>query len=95
MRRNHRGLQGIESWNIDLDTFGVELVLNRGLTPRHRKKFEFVEREPERPSKLEPGLEAFLKDATLGGDATAEEIEFLKRLTFEERRPTRWYSSAR
>jgi transcriptional regulator with XRE-family HTH domain len=81
----------IESWNIELDTFAVELVLNRGLTTKHRKRFEFVEREPERRSELEPGLEAFLKDATLGGDATAQEIEFLKRLTFEERRPTRWY----
>src|SRR3989442_8756112 len=35
----------IESWDIDLATFGVEVVLNRGLAPGDPKKFEFVERE--------------------------------------------------
>ncbi len=81
----------IESWDIDLNTFTVELALNRRLTRRHRKSFEFVEREPERPFDLEPGLEEFLQDASLAGDPSAEEIEFLKRLRFEERRPTRLY----
>jgi transcriptional regulator with XRE-family HTH domain len=81
----------IESWDIDLNTFGVELVLNSRLTPGHRKRFEFVEREPETPFDVEPGLEEFLKDASLGGDVSEDEIEFLKRLRFEERRPTRLY----
>jgi transcriptional regulator with XRE-family HTH domain len=81
----------IESWDIDLNTFGVELVLNRRLTQGHRKRFEFVEREPERPFDVEPGLEEFLQDASLGGDATPDEIEFLKSLRFEQRRPTRLY----
>lgn len=81
----------IESWDIDLSTFGVELVLNRGLTQGHRKRFEFVEREPERPLKTEPGLEEFLKDASLCGDASPDEIEFLKSLRFDQRRPTRLY----
>src|SRR5271167_3226494 len=30
----------IESWDIDLATFGVEIVLNRRVAPRHPKKFE-------------------------------------------------------
>jgi transcriptional regulator with XRE-family HTH domain len=81
----------VESWDIDLDTFGVELVLNRKLTPGHRKRFEFIEREPEQPFEVEPGLEEFLKDASLGGDATDDEIDFLKSLRFDQRRPTRWY----
>jgi transcriptional regulator with XRE-family HTH domain len=81
----------IESWDIDLNTFGVELALNRRLTQRHRKKFEFVEREPERPFDVEPGLEEFLKDASLCSDASTDEIEFLKSLRFEQRRPTRFY----
>jgi hypothetical protein len=81
----------IESWDIDLNTFGVELILNRTLTLGRRKRFEFVEREPERPFELEPGLAEFLKDSSLAGDASADEIEFLKRLRFEQRRPTQLY----
>jgi hypothetical protein len=81
----------IESWDIDLNTFTVELALNRRLTRRHRKSFEFVEREPKPAFDVEPVLQEFLKDTTLGSDASAEEIEFLKRLRFEERRPTRLY----
>ena len=36
----------IESWDIDLATFEMEIVLNRRVAPGHLKKFEFVEREP-------------------------------------------------
>jgi hypothetical protein len=81
----------IESWDIDLESFGVEIVLNRKLTPGHRKRFDFVEREPERPFQLEPGFEEFLRDPLLSGDATEEEIEFLKLLRFRDRRPTPLY----
>jgi len=81
----------IESWDIDLETFGVEIVLNRRLTLGHLKRFEFVEREPDRPFPVEPGLEEFLKDPLLGGGVTNEEIEFLKLLRFQDRRPTPIY----
>jgi transcriptional regulator with XRE-family HTH domain len=82
----------IESWDIDLETFGVEIVLNRRLTLGHLKRFEFVEREPEQAFEIQPGLEEFLKDKTLSGDASEEEIEFLKELRFKEgRRPAPLY----
>jgi transcriptional regulator with XRE-family HTH domain len=81
----------IESWDIDLATFGMEIVLNHGLAPGHPKRFEFVEREPAPPVDEEPGLQAFLQDSSLRGDATAEEIEFLKKLQFTEKRPTPLY----
>jgi hypothetical protein len=81
----------IESWDIDLATFGMEIVLNRRLAPGHPKKFEFVEREPAPPVDEEPGLQAFLQDPSLTGDATREEIEFLKRLKFTRNRPTPLY----
>ena len=81
----------IESWDIDLETFGIEIVLNRNLALGHLKRFDFVEREPERPFEVEPGLEEFLKDALLSGDATDEEIEFLKSLRFKDRRPLPLY----
>lgn len=81
----------IESWDIDLATFGLEIVLTRRVTREPLKKFEFVEREPARPSGEEPGLRDFLEDASLNGDATGEEIEFLRGLNFKDRRPTPLY----
>ncbi len=81
----------IESWAIELKTFSVEIVLNRRLTPGHLRRFEFVEREPERPSPVEPGFERFLKDPLLRSNATDEEIEFLKLLKFTDKRPTPIY----
>jgi transcriptional regulator with XRE-family HTH domain len=81
----------IESWDIDLATFGMEIVLNRRLAPGHPKKFGFVELEPAPPVDDEPGLQAFLQDPALSGDANAEEIAFLKKLRFTRHRPTPLY----
>ena len=81
----------IESWDIDFATFAMEIVLNHRLAPGHPRKFEFVERHPAAPVNEEPGLRAFLQDPSLRGDATAEEIEFLKKLTFTQNRPTSLY----
>jgi len=81
----------IESWDIDLATFAMEVVLNRRLAPGNAKRFEFVERKPEQPSGEEPGLKEFLQDPSLSGEATAEEIEFLKKLRFAGKRPTPLY----
>jgi hypothetical protein len=81
----------IESWDIDLETFGIEIVLNRNLALGHLKRFDFVEREPERPFEVEPGLVEFLKDPLLSADATDDEIEFLKSLQLRDRRPLPLY----
>jgi len=81
----------IESWDIDLKTFSVEIVLNRRLAAGGLKRFEFLEKEPDRPASLEPGFETFLRDAALSGDITEEEIEFLKKLKFYGRRPSPIY----
>jgi len=81
----------IDSWDIDLKTFGMGVVLNRRLAAGSLKRFEFAEQEPPRPLAVEPGLEQFLKDASLSGDATAEEIEFLKTLKFREKQPSPIY----
>ena len=81
----------VESWDIDLATFGMEIVLNRRLAPGHPKRFEFVEREPAPAADEEPGLRAFLQDPSLRGDATPEEIRFLKKLQFTGQRPTPLY----
>lgn len=81
----------IDSWDIDLSGFAMQVVLNRRLAPGHPKRFEFVETEPDQPFGGEPGLNEFLQDASLSGNITQEEIEFLKRLRFKGRRPTPLY----
>jgi len=81
----------IESWDIDLATFALEIVLNDRLVSGNVKKFEFIELESEQHFVEEPGLKAFLQDPSLSGTATAKEIEFLKRLKFQGQRPTPLY----
>ncbi len=81
----------IESWDIDLATFGLEIALNHRVVSGHVKKFEFIERESEPPFGEEPGLKEFLQDPCLSGTATAEEVEFLERLKFKNKRPTSLY----
>ena len=81
----------IQSWDIDLKTFGMDVLLNHRVAPGRAKKFEYVEREPEITHREEPGLTAFLQDASLCRDATAEEIDFLKKLRFNGKRPTALY----
>jgi len=71
----------IDSWDVDLTNFGMEIVLDRRLSSAHIKKLEFVEKEADALSE-EPGLKEFLRNSSMSGDATEEEIEFLKKLTF-------------
>ncbi len=81
----------IESWDIDLATFGIEIRLNERVCASNPRRFEFLEREPEPEFDEEPGLKEFLEDASLSSDATAEEIAFLRNLKFRGRRPTSLY----
>jgi transcriptional regulator with XRE-family HTH domain len=81
----------IESWDIELATFGVEILLNRRVAPGRPKKFEFVEMDPEPALDPEPGLVKFLEDDSLSSDATEEEIKFLEKLRFKKKRPTPLY----
>jgi transcriptional regulator with XRE-family HTH domain len=81
----------IDSWNIDLKTFAMEIVLNGRLSPASLKRFEFAEQEQPEPAIVQPGFEQFLEDPSLSGDATAEEIEFLKALKFSAKCPTPLY----
>jgi transcriptional regulator with XRE-family HTH domain len=80
----------VESWDIDLETFGMEVVLNNRVVSEHIKKLEFVEKEPEQPLE-EPGFKEFLNDAGLSSDASEEEIAFLRKLRFNTKRPTPLY----
>lgn len=81
----------IESWDIDLATFAIEIVLNHQVVPGQAKRFQFVERDAGPPAGPEPGFEQFLGDPALSATATPEEIAFLRQLRFGPRRPTPWY----
>lgn len=81
----------IESWTIDLATFAIAVALNPQLAQVHRKSYAFSEQAPAEPSFVEPGLEQFLRDSSLSGGATEEEIEFLRALKFPGRRPSPLY----
>ena len=80
----------IESWDVDLTTFAMEIVLNRRIASGDPRRFEFVETGPPQPE-LEPGFTEFIKDSSFSGSATEEEIEFLRKLRFNGKRPTPLY----
>jgi transcriptional regulator with XRE-family HTH domain len=83
----------IESWDIDLVTFGMKIVLPPGLGRERIKQFEFVERQPDTQAEEEPGLRDFLQDTSMSEDITEEELAFLKQLRFrfKGKRPTALY----
>lgn len=81
----------IESWDINLATFEMDVALNRRLASGPLKTFQFVEREPDQPVDEEPGFKEFLRDPALSGDATGAEIKFLRTLRFKGKRPTPLY----
>jgi len=80
----------IESWDVDLTTFSMDIVLNRRIASGDPKRFEFVEKGPNQPQ-MEPGFKEFLADSSLSGTATKEEIELLRNLRFNGKRPTPLY----
>jgi transcriptional regulator with XRE-family HTH domain len=79
----------IASWNIDLASFAIDVHLTERVGSAGPSRFEFVRVEP--PRDPEAGLEAFLRDPTLSGTVTAEELAHLQNLEFRERRPTALY----
>jgi transcriptional regulator with XRE-family HTH domain len=81
----------IESWDIDLATFALDIVLNPRVVPANVKRFEFIERRPDQVVGEEPGLTQFLQNPALSGTATDAEVAFLKRLRFDGQRPTPLY----
>jgi transcriptional regulator with XRE-family HTH domain len=81
----------IQSWQIDLATFAMDVVLNRQLAQERSKTFEFVETAATTGPAEEPGLKAFLADPMLGGDLSPDEVAFLSGLRLNGRRPNPLY----
>ena len=72
----------VDSWDIDLKTFGMGIALHRGLASTPFMKFQFVETEGVYSSEQEPGFQEFLRNAAMSGGASREEIDFLQSLRF-------------
>jgi len=81
----------IESWDMDLTTFALDIVLNPRVVSGHVKRFEFIEKDGEQTLIQQPGLAEFLKDPALSATATADELTFLRRLKFKGKAPTALY----
>jgi len=80
----------IDSWDIDLKTFAMEIVLNKRWASTPPMKFQFVEMGTMGmglSAEEEAGFREFLRNSAMSADATADEIEFLKSLRFKHKRP--------
>ena len=74
----------VASWEWDPATFALTVALATG----EPKRFEYSERLN---GGREKGLLEFLREPSLSGTATEEELAFLKSLQFKDRRPTALY----
>ena len=81
----------IARWDIDLSTFDMEITLNERLVPGEPKRLAFVEQSDDSQRGEQPGLTELIQDSVLSGDLSEEELEFLRRLSFKNRRPNRLF----
>jgi transcriptional regulator with XRE-family HTH domain len=81
----------IDSWDIELKTFAVDVILNKRLASARRMRFQFRQTEGELSLEEQPGFREFLRNQEMSGDATAEELDFLKSLQFKHGSPSPLY----
>jgi hypothetical protein len=80
----------MESWDIDLPNFELQVVLHPKVSQDSVRKFQFSE-QPSSVDTQEPGFVEFLRDKSLSGSATHQEIAVLGGLRFSTMRPTSIY----
>lgn len=81
----------IESWDINLKTFKVEVWLDKRWTPARTVCFQFVETSALPGTDEEPGFKEFLRNPEMSRDISEEEFAFLKSLQFHRLRPSALY----
>jgi transcriptional regulator with XRE-family HTH domain len=81
----------IDSWDIDLKTFAMKILLKERFAPTQLRHFQFVEVGSSLPSEEQSGFKEFLRNPSMSGDVTADELEFLKSLRFKLRSPSSLY----
>jgi transcriptional regulator with XRE-family HTH domain len=85
----------IARWDIDLSTFDMEITLNERLVPGAPKRLAFVEKSDDSQRGEQPGLTEFIHDSVLSGGLSEEELEFLRKLRFKNRRPNTLFARGR
>jgi transcriptional regulator with XRE-family HTH domain len=81
----------IDSWQIDLKTFAIHITLNPRLVSTQVMKLRYVETEEGEEVQEELGFRDFLGNSAMSGDASEDELDFLKHLRFKRRRPSSLY----
>ena len=81
----------IDTWDIDLETFAMEVVLNKRLASARIVRFQFAETGVLSAAEEEPGFKEFLCNSGMSEDASGEEIAFLKSLRFSRMKPSALY----
>lgn len=81
----------VKSWDIDLATLAIDIELNPKVSPGSARRFQFVEQDGGSREDREPGFAEFMKDRSLSGSATEQEIAFLEGLRFTTGTPTALY----
>ncbi len=77
----------IASWDIDLITFHMTVVLSPQLGKEQLRRFAFIELSPEQPTEDSEGLSELLSDNMGSLEITDEEIEILRGLKIRGRKP--------
>jgi transcriptional regulator with XRE-family HTH domain len=81
----------IDTWDIDLKSFSIEVLLSKRLASARIVRFQFMETGTPAATEEEPGFKEFLGNPGMSEDASAEEIAFLKSLRFQGGKPTALY----
>jgi len=81
----------IDSWDIDLKTFAMDVLLNKRMAAARIVRFQFVEVGAPAAVEEEPGFKEFLGNPGMSKDATGDEIAFLKSLSFHRVKPSALY----
>jgi transcriptional regulator with XRE-family HTH domain len=81
----------IKSWDMDLKTFAMEVLLNKRLASARIVRLQFGETGAVPLTEEEPGFREFVRNPGMSGDASDEEIAFLKSLNFHRQRPSALY----
>jgi transcriptional regulator with XRE-family HTH domain len=81
----------VESWDVDLESFHLDIVLNRSLVDDAHRTFMFVENTQADDSDDGVGLVDFLNDSHLSGDVTEDEVRLLRQQRLGGRRPNKLY----
>lgn len=81
----------IDRWDIDLESFEIEVVFNAPFIRSHTRNLKYCEAEPIAQDDVEPGLTEFLDTPALSQGITDQEIAFLQNLRLPGQHPAALY----